>query len=110
MIKKLPKLIDELYGGDSKSRPNTTSNFQLMKEANFIIQRLEKIHARGGRETMSSNYGGNVKSDLTSLKDYEEENNRPNLRLSSSPDLIPVREAYGKSNNKKAYGLSAHTP
>ena len=78
MIKKLPKLIDELYGGDSKSRPNTTSNFQLMKEANFIIQRLEKIHDRGiqmnGRETMSSNYGGNVKSDLTSLKDYEEEN------------------------------------
>lgn len=43
MVEKLPHLMDELYGS-GKARPVTNSNTQMLKEANFILQKLESIH------------------------------------------------------------------
>jgi hypothetical protein len=40
MMKKLPHLIDGLYGGNGSARPKSSSNCQLIKEASFILDRL----------------------------------------------------------------------
>ena len=49
MLKKLPHLLDELYGANRNGRPTLQSNTQLIKEANFILQKLENSQHNPGK-------------------------------------------------------------
>ena len=49
MHDKLPQLMDELYGRP-QARPVTNSNTQMLREANFILQKMESLHDKEPRQ------------------------------------------------------------